>query len=178
MTIRTWTSPADLQTPATSPVAARDEFGPDVAKAIADLRSAHGIDSPSCQHAGNSAAETDRLRKDLTELLPGVNRRGFLRLTGAAAVFALAGCQEKHPDTLVPFAGQPEGTTLGNALWYSTIVRDSGEAVPVMVKVYDGRPIKIEGNPDSPLTKGRADVRTQAALLILYDPDRLQSGPL
>ncbi len=178
MTIRTWTSPADLaEAPMASPLASRDEFGPDVAKAIAELRTAHGIDSPSCQHAGNAPMETDRLRQDLSQMLPGVNRRGFLRLTGAAAVFTLAGCQEKHPDTLVPYAVQPEGTTLGNANWYSTVLRDSGEAVPVMVKVYDGRPIKVEGNPDSPLTKGRADVRTQAALLNLYDPDRLQSGP-
>ena len=164
-----WKSPADRDA---SPLATRDEFGPDVAAAIADLRERHGLDEPSCQPEGH-----DRLRSELAAMLPGVNRRGFLRLTGAAAVFALAACNEKHPDTLVPYAVQPEGSTIGNATWYSTVVRDAGQPVAVMAKSYDGRPIKIDGNPDCPVGRGRADARTQAALLNLYDPDRFQAGP-
>ncbi len=109
-------------------------------------------------------------------MLPGVKRRGFMQLTGAAAVFALAGCYKQHPDTIVPYAQQPEGTALGKAVYYSSTLRDSGKPVAVMVKTYDGRPIKIEGNPDHPLARGRCDTRTQAALLNLYDPDRLQDG--
>ncbi len=171
---QTWKSSAEL---AASPLARRDEFGPDVAAAIADLRSTHGLDSPSCQHAGNASTETQRLDADLRTLLPGMNRRGFLQMTGAAAVFALVGCQEKHPDTIVPFDEQPEGTTLGNALWYASTLRESGFPVPVLVKTYDGRPIKIEGNGDCALTRGKADAFTQAALVNLYDPDRLQDGP-
>ena len=123
-------------------------------------------------------AALDALRADLSAMLPGVNRRGFLRLTGAAAVFALAACNEKHPDTLVPYSQQPEGTILGNATWYSTLVRDAGYPVAVMAKTYEGRPIKLEGSPDCPIARGRADARTQAALVNLYDPDRLQAGPV
>ena len=173
-TTRTWQSAAELTG---KPVAERDEFGPDVAKAIADLRAKHGHASVSCAPEGNQPAALDRLRNELAEMLPGVNRRGFLRLTGAAAVFALAACNEQHPDTLVPYAQQPEGTVLGNATWYSTIVRDSGRPVAVMAKSFEGRPIKLEGNPDCPVGRGRADARTQSALVNLYDPDR-QSGPL
>lgn len=154
-----------------------DEFAPEVARAIADLRTAHGHSNVSCQSEGNSDDAVNELRRELTTTLPAVNRRGFMQLTGAAAVFALAGCYKKHPDTIVPYAHQPEGRTLGQAVYFSSTVRDAGRAIPVMVKTYDGRPIKIEGNPDHPLTRGTADVRTQASLLNLYDPDRLQDGP-
>ncbi|HEX3135733.1 MAG TPA: hypothetical protein VHX44_19380 [Planctomycetota bacterium] len=158
-------------------VPTNDEFGPEVARAIADLRHAHGHSNVSCQTDGNSDEAINELRRELTSTLPAVNRRGFMQLTGAAAVFALAGCYKKHPDTIVPYAHQPEGRTIGNAVFYSSTLRDAGRAIPVMVKTYDGRPIKIEGNPDHPLTRGSADVRTQASLLNLYDPDRLQDGP-
>ena len=154
-----------------------DEFEPEVARALAALRSAHGQTNASCQPAGNTPAELDVLREELHAVLPGVNRRSFMQLTGAAAVFSLAGCYKKHPDVIVPYAEQPEGRTIGNAVWYSSTLRDGGRPLSVMVKTYDGRPIKIEGNPDHPLTRGKADARTQAALLNLYDPDRLQDGP-
>ena len=175
MTKRTWQSADDLVA-GSSPIAQRDEFGPEVAQAIADLRAQHGIASVSCQPDGNTATALDKLRGELRDLLPGVNRRGFLRLTGAAAVFALAGCNEKHPDTLVPYASAPDGHVLGDSTWFSTVVRDAGYPVTVMAKTYEGRPIKLEGNPDCPVGRGRADARTQAALVNLYDPDRLQIG--
>nr|MBA3685934.1 hypothetical protein [Planctomycetota bacterium] len=178
-----------------------DEFAPEVALALAQLRAAHGESNVSCQSEGNRpgsipevaamgaavdpalVADADRFRDELSIALPGVNRRGFLQLTGAAAVFALAGCWHKKPDTLVPYANQPEGTTVGKPVWWSSVLRDAGRAVPVMVKTYDGRPIKLEGNPDSPINNGAVvsgalDLRTQAALLNLYDPDRRQIGPL
>jgi molybdopterin-containing oxidoreductase family iron-sulfur binding subunit len=174
MSKRYWSDAAELSAPRAE--GRTDEFGADVAKALATLRARHGISNASCEAEGNSAEELDRLRADLREALPGLNRRGFLRLGGAAAVFALAACGKKHPDTLVPWAQQPEGTTLGNAVYYSSTLRDSGHPVAVMVKTYDGRPIKVEGNPDHPLSRGRCDARTQASLLNLYDPDRLQDG--
>lgn len=171
---RVWRAPAEHSDAVST---SGDEFGPDVSRAIADLRRAHGHTNVSCQTEGNSDAALAELRRELGATLPAVNRRGFMQLTGAAAVFALAGCYKKHPDTIVPYAHQPEGRTIGNAVFYSSTLRDAGRAIPVMVKTYDGRPIKIEGNPDHPLTRGTADVRTQAALLNLYDPDRLQDGP-
>ena len=114
--------------------------------------------------------------EDLRQLLPPVSRRGFMKLTGAAAVFGLAGCWVEQPDTLVGYYQQPEGTTLGKPVFYSSLVRTDGVPQPVMVKTYDGRPIKLEGNPDAPFG-GSLGLRAQAAILDLYDPDRLQSGP-
>ena len=157
-----WSDPADLHG-----APARDEFGPEVSAALADLRASHGIASP-VDHE-----QADAQREQLHFALPGVNRRGFLQLTGAAAVLAMvSGCGDPHPDTLVPHAEQPDGATLGEGVWYSTVVRVGGAARPVMVKCYDGRPIKLDGNPDHPLVAGRSDARTQAVLLDLYDPDR------
>jgi len=80
----------------------REEFGPEVAHALAQLRSDHGLTNASCQSEGNRPEELDALRRELGIALPGVNRRGFLQLTGASAVFALAGCYHHDPDTLVP----------------------------------------------------------------------------
>jgi molybdopterin-containing oxidoreductase family iron-sulfur binding subunit len=151
---------------------ARDEFGADVSAALADLRARGGVESPACPE------ERDAQRNKLHFELPGVNRRGFLQLTGAAAIVAfISGCNDPHPDTLVPYAQQPDGTTIGEGVWFSTVVRVNGRARPVMVKTYDGRPIKIDGNPDHPLVQGRSDAQTQAALLDLYDPDRAGLDP-
>lgn len=163
-----------------------NEFLPDVELALAQLRASHGLTNTSCEGENNKPSNIrvandhglDELRNELHMALPGVNRRGFLQLTGAAAVFALTGCWHKDPDTLVPYFQQPEGTTIGKAVFYSSVLRDSGFPIAVMVKTYDGRPIKIEGNPDHPTTRGRLDARTQAALLNLYDPDRRQTGPV
>ncbi len=168
-----WRSPAERDTANAS----SDEFGPEVARAIADLRQAHGHSNVSCQTDGNTDEALAELRREWTSTLPAVNRRGFMQLTGAAAVFAMVGCYKKHPDTIVPYAYQPEGHTIGNAVYYSSTLRDAGRPIAVMVKTYDGRPIKIEGNPDVALTRGTADVHTQASLLNLYDPDRMQNGP-
>ncbi|HYE07630.1 MAG TPA: 4Fe-4S dicluster domain-containing protein [Planctomycetota bacterium] len=188
-----WSDLAELpRSGATAPSTsqpARAEFGADVAAALADLRSRHGLTTVSSAAEGNTADEIDAIRAELQRGVSGVNRRGLLQLTGAAAVFALAGCWHKDPDTLVPHANQPEGTTTGNAVWYSTTLRSGGRAVAVIAKTYDGRPIKLEGNPDCPLNngtvadnqgnvaRGKLDTRTQASLMDLYDPDRRQTGP-
>ncbi len=183
----TWIDPEELvraSGAAASPFAtarASDEFPPAVAAAIADLRRRHGlpVDEPAHDHTHTHDAAVDPSVPESLVPAGGLNRRGFLQLTGAAAVAALAaGCGSKNEaEKLAPHLAQPEGTTLGKAVHYATVVRDSGRPVPVVVKTYDGRPIKIEGNPDCALTKGRADARTQAALLNLYDPDRFQDGP-
>src|SRR4051794_23423703 len=125
MTKKHWMNAAELDRSANARPS--DEFAPDVAAAIAQLRAKHGATNVSCEAEGNSADEGDRLRAQLGEAVPGLSRRGFLQITGAAAVFALAACGKKHPDTLTPWAQQPEGTTLGNAVYYSSTLRDSGQ---------------------------------------------------
>ena len=55
---------------------------------------------------------------------------------------------------------------------YATATLLNGYAIPVLVRTVDGRPIKVEGNPDHPLSRGATDIFAQAAVLGLYDPDR------
>lgn len=178
MTKTVWTDLAELDG---ADPARQDEFGPEVAHALAQLRDANGLELPDAPQA-SIRGDADRFRAELSTALPGVNRRGFLQLTGSAAVFALAGCWHNKPEVIVPYADQPEGTVLGKPVWWSSVLRDAGRPVPVMVKTYDGRPIKIEGNPDSPVNnggrvRGACDLVTQASLLNLYDPDRRIRGP-
>lgn len=157
------------------------EFGPDVAEAMAALRDEHGLDAAAAEHRPVRLAEGGEAApqaEDLRRLLPRVSRRGFMKLTGAAAVFGLAGCWPKGQETLIPYEEQPEGTTVGEARYYSTGVRIDGAFQPVMAKQYDGRPIKLEGNPDDPYGSGSLSLRGQASLLDLYDPDRYVDGAL
>src|SRR5262245_18024980 len=49
-----------------------------------------------------------------------------------------------------------------------------GSAIPLLVKSSDGRPTKIEGNPEHPDSNGATDAFAQASILSLYDPDRAQ----
>jgi anaerobic selenocysteine-containing dehydrogenase len=72
----------------------------------------------------------------------------------------------------IPFLIQPEEIIPGKAVYYASTYYEGGEYCPIVVKVRDGRPIKIEGNELSPVTRGGTTARVQASILSLYDPDR------
>lgn len=149
------------------------EFSDDIERSLDAIRREYGIDDEgNIKDAGQERDASPAHIDDLRQLLPDCSRRGFLKLTGAAAVFGMAGCWHEAPETLVPYVEQPENAPLAGGVYYSSLVRNNGSVRPVMVKLYDGRPIKIEGNPDCRATKGTLDLRGQAALLDLYDPDR------
>jgi molybdopterin-containing oxidoreductase family iron-sulfur binding subunit len=110
------------------------------------------------------------------ELAPTA-RRQFLKLMGAS--FALAGltaCEKSPFVGALPYVDQPVDENPGVPRYYATAVTFEGYAQPVIATTYAGRPTKLDGNPDHPVTKGRSDVFMQAAVLGLYDPDRAQ-GP-
>jgi len=102
------------------------------------------------------------------------SRRDLLKLTGAAAVFAAAGCARKPVEKIIPYVNQPEELIPGVANWYASTCGECPAGCGVLVKTREGRPIKMEGNPDHPLNKGKLCARGQASVLNLYDPDRLQ----
>lgn len=110
-------------------------------------------------------------------IMPSRGRREFLKIMGASLVLAgLVGCSEERSDLALPYVNQPEEITPGVPRYYATAVCFEGFAQPVLATTYDGRPTKLDGNPDHPATKGRSDAFMQAAVLQLYDPDRSQ-GP-
>ncbi|HZI95268.1 MAG TPA: TAT-variant-translocated molybdopterin oxidoreductase [Patescibacteria group bacterium] len=103
-----------------------------------------------------------------------VGRRRFLQLMGASLALAgLTACTRQPKETIAPFAADvPESSVPGRPLYYATAVTLRGLATGVLVETHEGRPTKIEGNPDHPASLGAADVFMQAAILGLYDPDR------
>ncbi len=101
------------------------------------------------------------------------SRRDFLKYFGfsiaSAAVFASC---ERPVKKAIPLLIQPEEIKPGTSNYYASAFYDGNEMVPILVKVRDGRPIKIEGNDLCELTGGSASARIQASLLNLYDESR------
>lgn len=109
-----------------------------------------------------------------SEFTDPVGRRHFIKIMSASfllAGFGLTGCRRPE-EKILPFAKQPEGYIHGVPQFYATAMPTRGTALPLLVKSHDGRPTKIEGNPDHPDSNGGTDTFAQASILSLYDPDR------
>lgn len=102
-------------------------------------------------------------------------RRDFLKYMGfsTAAAALAASCQNKV-NKAIPYLQRPEDVIPGVANFYASTYVNGGDAISVVVKQRDGRPIKIEGNELSSLTKGGTSAQAQASVLDLYDPTRLR----
>jgi molybdopterin-containing oxidoreductase family iron-sulfur binding subunit len=102
-------------------------------------------------------------------------RRDFVKLMGASLALAgLSGCAFQPPEKIVPYVKAPEEMVPGIPLFYATAMPFMGYGLGVLAESHEGRPTKIEGNPDHPSSRGRTDAWTQASILNLYDPDRSQ----
>jgi molybdopterin-containing oxidoreductase family iron-sulfur binding subunit len=105
-----------------------------------------------------------------------VDRRDFLKLMGASLALAgLAGCGLPDQTHIVPYVKQPDGVVLGRPNFFATAMPFGADAVGVLVESHEGRPTKIEGNPDHPSSLGSTSAIVQASILSLYDPDRAQT---
>jgi MoCo/4Fe-4S cofactor protein with predicted Tat translocation signal len=108
--------------------------------------------------------------------LDGQNRRHFLKIMAASFAFAGvatlgAGCRRPE-EKLEPFGQQPTDYIYGKPEFYATAMPTRTGAIPLVVKSYDGRPVKVEGNAQYPGGNGGTDRYAQASILNLYDPDR------
>ena len=90
------------------------------------------------------------------------------------ALAGVGGCRWEKAEIL-PFAERPPERTPGKPQRYATAMDLGGSAIGLLVTCVDGRPIKIEGNPEHPASLGATDAIAQAAILQLYDPDRSQN---
>ncbi len=103
----------------------------------------------------------------------GSSRRDFLKLFGfTVASAAIAASCEQPIQKAIPFLIQPEKIIPGEASYFASTYFDGIDYCSILVKVRDGRPIKIEGNTLSPVTMGGTNARTQASVLGLYDNKR------
>ncbi len=105
-----------------------------------------------------------------------VSRRRFLKLMGASLALAgLTGCSFEQPqEQILPYVTKPDPVVPGLPLFFATAMPLGGYATGLLVRSNEGRPTKVEGNPDHPASLGATDVYAQASLLTLYDPDRSQ----
>ncbi len=108
-------------------------------------------------------------------LIGETGRRGFLFGGLSAALLAVEGCARRPVETILPYSKAPEYMLPGIAVHYATVRSHRGDAIGLVVENHEGRPTKIEGNPQHPSSFGGADAITQASILDLYDPDRSNS---
>jgi molybdopterin-containing oxidoreductase family iron-sulfur binding subunit len=106
----------------------------------------------------------------------GDGRRDFLKLMGASLALAgLGACTRQPTEYIMPYVNQPENDYPGKPLFFASAITQGGYAAGVLVESNDGRPTKIEGNPQHPASLGSTDAYTQGAVLNVYDPDRSQT---
>lgn len=138
-------------------------------------------------------ADSPEVRDLLAKEFPGydpdsiatTSRRRFLKIMGASMALAgvtLSGCRRAPKEYLAPYASNPRDRVPGMPEYYATIFEMGGVGVPLLVTSFDGRPIKVEGNPDHPMSFvgeagggrkiGAADAFAQASVLEMYDPER------
>ncbi len=102
----------------------------------------------------------------------GTSRRQFLQLMGASMALAgLTACR-KPVEAILPYARRPEEVIPGIALNYATGMPFRGVLQGLLVESHEGRPTKVEGNPEHPVSRGASGLFEQASILDLYDPDR------
>jgi molybdopterin-containing oxidoreductase family iron-sulfur binding subunit len=130
------------------------------------------------------AADTPEFREALHREFPAAasewaersSRRDFLKVMGAslalAGVIQAGGCTKEPQERIVPYVRPPTNLVPGRPLYYASAMPFRGVGLGVVVTSREGRPIKVEGNPDHPESLGATNVFMQASILSLYDPDR------
>ena len=139
-------------------------------------RSLEEKESPARLHEETSGSDVVKQTIDAADLTR-LRRRQFLTLSGAISTLAgVEGCIRRPVEKIMPYTESPEDVTVGVPLHYASVLSTRGEAIGVLVQAYEGRPTKVEGNPDHPASGGGAtDMQAQAAVLDLYDGDRAKT---
>jgi MoCo/4Fe-4S cofactor protein with predicted Tat translocation signal len=141
-------------------------------------------DGPDVWRSLDQAAETPEFQQYLhrefpsnaSEWLDPTGRRNFLKLMSASMALAgVTACTVQPQELIVPYVRQPEEEIPGKPLFFATAMTLGGVGSGLLVESHEGRPTKIEGNPDHPASKGATDLFAQGSVLTLYDPDRSQT---
>lgn len=123
---------------------------------------------------------TDQTTSPPERLLPGTDltpsRRAFLQWSGFGVASAvLTGCSRGPTQSVIPYLEASEGIVSGRAYWIATTCHGCSSACGVLARCRDGRPIKLEGNPQHQLSQGGLCAVGQAEVLSLYDSRRLET---
>jgi molybdopterin-containing oxidoreductase family iron-sulfur binding subunit len=160
-----------------TPSPAQGGFDPDAARG--KLAATRG---PVYWRSLEELADSEGFRRWLRQQNPRLgeallmDRRGFLKLLGASLALAgLAACSHPPQTEIVPYVHKPLGQVDGLPRFFATVLTREGYAQGVLVEDHQGRPTKVEGNPQHPGSLGGTDIFAQAAILQLWDPDRSQS---
>lgn len=112
----------------------------------------------------------------VTAELDPVSRRNFFKVMGASIMLAgLANCSRQPEERIVPYVKQPEELVPGKAQYFATAMTLGGFGLGLVAVSHTNRPTKLEGLKEHPSSRGRTDAFAQAALLDMYDPDRLDT---
>jgi anaerobic selenocysteine-containing dehydrogenase/Fe-S-cluster-containing dehydrogenase component len=108
------------------------------------------------------------------EGLVQISRRRFLQVLGATSAVGAAACANPARQEILPYVkGDPEQIP-GVAAWYSSTCTECTAGCGVRVRTREGRAVKVEGNPNSPVNRGSLCALGQSSLQSLYDSDRIR----
>lgn len=119
--------------------------------------------------SSDTGTHTQLTRRDAAKILLGAS---------AALALGVGGCERKPERKIISRVAGPEYQQPGEALYYSSCWTNGAFPYGLMIKTVDGRPIKVDGNPDHPINSGSSDVSMQASTLSLYDPDRMTGASM
>ncbi len=106
--------------------------------------------------------------------LNGISRRKFIALLTASAAFTATSCTDyRDKGEIVPYNKRPEEILPGKPNYYASTCKGCELECGILIKTREGRPIKVDGNPEHPVSQGKICAKGQASILNLYDPDRL-----
>ncbi|MCU0324531.1 MAG: TAT-variant-translocated molybdopterin oxidoreductase [Spirosomaceae bacterium] len=112
---------------------------------------------------------------NMDDVEEGTHRRDFLKVLGfGMAAVTLAAC-DAPVRKAIPYLNKPEDVEPGIPNWYASTYSEGGDYCSILVKTREGRPVKIEGNKSSSITKGGVSARVHASVLSLYDNEKLKA---
>ena len=104
-----------------------------------------------------------------------VDRRDFVKLFSMSTLAGAAACVRRPAETAIPYVDQPVDQVPGVATHYASTCASCPCACGIVVKTREGRPVKLEGSPDHPVSQGALCSMGQADIQSLYHPERLKA---
>jgi len=110
--------------------------------------------------------------------MQNLNRRDFFKTSAVTAAAGAVACDPRVPkEEVLPYKVQPEQIVPGTPTFFATQCNECPASCGVIARNREGRIIKLEGNPEHPVSRGRLCAMGQAGILATYGPDRF-AGPM